>query len=280
MTDLIVSSVRAFKVRPVNHGSTKRDKNRYCGPAVLSIMSGITTGEASRLIRNLFPHVHAVRGTSSGQISKAFDAMEIGMYKIAYRNAEGRNPTLAGWLKQTVDERTPGRVFLVVAGNHWQIVTGRRYICGIVGDFVSIKDKRVKRRARVTDVYELEPKHPDGKIRVPSHLIKPPQSRNSHHSYNRVKAKKAKYVNLGLDYDLDRTGYGNETQKWVYCDDEWENFIHHCYSTKDHPAHDDAYELSDGRCCYDWAEVDDVMDTIIKFASKWYAHKTEWEQNQ
>ena len=169
---------------------------------------------------------------------------------------------------------------MIVAGNHWQIVTGRRYICGIVGDLVSIKDKRVKRRARVTEVFELDPRNSDGKVRVPSHLLEAPKSRNSHHSYNRVRSKINKYENLGLGYDLDRIGYGNETQKWVYCDDEWENFIYHCHKNDDHPANKDAFELSDGRCCYDWSEVDDVMETMIKFATKWYAHKTEWEQNQ
>ena len=144
-----VHTLAAFKVRPVNNGTKKADRNRYCGPAVLSAMSGITTADASRLIRTLFPDVRSVRGTSAGQINKAFDALGINMDVVAYRTGTS-NPTLAGWLKQTVSERTPGRVFLLVAGNHWQIVTGRRYVCGIVKDVVSIKDKRIKRRARVT----------------------------------------------------------------------------------------------------------------------------------
>ena len=35
----------------VNHGTAKRDKNRYCGPAVISALTGITTAEAARRIR-------------------------------------------------------------------------------------------------------------------------------------------------------------------------------------------------------------------------------------
>ena len=35
----------------VNHGTTKRDKTRFCGPAVISALTGITTGEAARRIR-------------------------------------------------------------------------------------------------------------------------------------------------------------------------------------------------------------------------------------
>ena len=63
--------------------------------------------------------------------------------------------TLAGWLKHTVKDRDANRVFLIVAGWHWQLVQGRRYVCGLTGDIVSIRDKRVKRRARVAEVYEL-----------------------------------------------------------------------------------------------------------------------------
>ena len=52
-------------------------------------------------------------------------------------------------------DRTEGRVFLIAAGHHWQLVSGRRYTCGRIREIVSIKDKQVKRRARVAEVYEL-----------------------------------------------------------------------------------------------------------------------------
>jgi len=284
MQKINTASVVPFKVRPVNHGSTKRDKNRYCGPAVLSIMSGITTGEASRLIRNLFPYVHAVRGTSTGQISQAFAALKISMDKIAYRKAQGRNPTLAGWLKQTVEERTPGRVFLIVAGNHWQIVTGRRYICGIVKELVSIKDKQVKRRARVTEVFELTPSHPDGRVRIPHDKVAQPKSTRSDHAYNRVQKLKRDNPNLGFDYEIDRW-LGGDSQYWVGVSGDWEEFIYHVRDTgecESNPAFADVHDpfILDNRCCYDWSEVEECMLGLKEFATKWYPQYALWKETQ
>ena len=259
--------IAAFKVRPVNHGTTKRDKNRYCGPAVLSIMSGITTGDASRLIRSIFTSVHAVRGTSTRQIDAAFDALGIRMSSVAYRVAGEGNPTLAGWLRQTVSERTPGRVFLLIAGNHWQIVTGRRYVCGIVGDIVSVKDKRIKRRARVTSVFELTPKADDGKIRVP--VIERPKSQKT--DACRTSARKLMRDNpdAGIGYELDQIGFGEEPIKYVYASNELEDLIHKAAYDESHPAHRDACCNNDGRYCYDWQEVEYCIEALVEFHNKW-----------
>ena len=69
-------------------------------------------------------------------------------------------------------------MYLLVAGNHYQLVRGRRYVCGITKDIVSIKDKKVKRRARVTEVYELVA---DAKIVIPQEARKPKTKRNDNH---------------------------------------------------------------------------------------------------
>ena len=37
-----------LKLRPIKDG---KDKNRYCGPSVVSAVTKLTTGEAARLIR-------------------------------------------------------------------------------------------------------------------------------------------------------------------------------------------------------------------------------------
>ena len=255
----------AFKVRSVNHGTKKTDKNRYCGPAVLSIMSGITTGEASRLIRNLFPTVHAVRGTSSHQVKVAYENLGIRMSRVSYRTSNASKPTLTGWLRQTVEERTAGRVFLGVAGNHWQIITGRRYICGIVKELVSIKDKQVKRRARVSEVYELTPIASDGKIRINLDLIAKPQSKKRDACYNRVQKLISDNPDVGLSYDVER-GY-HDTQYWVNSD--LDELIYELVKDSDHPACADAEANNDGRCCYDWYEVEQCMLELVTFHEKW-----------
>ena len=161
-----------------------KDKNRYCGPSVISAVTKLTTGEAARLIRKT-SGLRKVTGTHTHELVRALQACNI---RMEYRDYPGLNrttgPTLAAWLRMSKGDRTPGRVFLVSAGWHWQLVSGRRYTCGRIREIVSIKDKRVKRRARVSDVYELlsdnvtmpdidvaKPKDPNASVRAKAHRI-------------------------------------------------------------------------------------------------------------
>jgi hypothetical protein len=157
-----------LKIKPVNHGTTKADVNRYCGAAVVSAITGMTTGEAARLVRHL-SGVRSVKGTSTRQIRDAFNACGIQFKSRSYgmRLNRTNGVTLAGWLKGSVKYRNAERVFLIVAGHHWQLVQGRRYVCGITKDIVSIKDKKVKRRARVS---ELQLMTASGKIKILKYL--------------------------------------------------------------------------------------------------------------
>lgn len=166
-----------MKIHPVIKPRNKARHNRYCGPSALSILTGQDTGECARVIR-LLSQVRSVMGTYPDQL---IDALYYFGFKVTganypplgdhwYRDSEARQstiarlteskrmmkraPTLAAWLKQTKDIRTSGRVFLVIAGWHWQVISGRRYACGLTGDIVSIKDAP-KRRARVTGVWEV-----------------------------------------------------------------------------------------------------------------------------
>ena len=137
-----------LKLRAITDGN---DKNRFCGPSVISAVTNLTTGEAARLIRKQTGRSN-VMGTHTSEIRQALAACGI---ETRFYRFNSRNPTLAKWLRESKEDRTPGRLFLIVAGNHWQLVSGRRYACGRIRDIVSIKDKRVKRRARVRHVYEL-----------------------------------------------------------------------------------------------------------------------------
>lgn len=140
-----------LKINCVNHGTAKADRNRFCGPAVLSSITGMTTADASRLIRSINGE-RKVTGTSDYDIQQAF--IQCGVEMIEEFLITPR-PTLAQWLKSTVKTRTADRVFLLSAGYHWQLIQGRRYVCGRIGEVVSIKHPKVKRRSRVNNVYEL-----------------------------------------------------------------------------------------------------------------------------
>lgn len=137
------------KLHPINRGP--RD-NRYCGPAVVSFITGKNTSEVATFIRNRYRNGKAIRGTYDYEIDGALSALG---YHLKWVNISGFQPTLAGWLKADKHLRSTGRVFLVNAGKHWQLISGRKYACGRIGEIVSIRDSRVKRRCRVKDVWEV-----------------------------------------------------------------------------------------------------------------------------
>jgi len=169
-------------------GSIKdgKDRNRFCGPSVISAVTALTTGEAARLIRKQSGR-RQVMGTYSSEVEKALKSCNVEMTPLnrtKLRLSRTTGPTLAAWLRMSKKDRTAGRVFLLVAGWHWQLVSGRRYTCGRVREIISIRDKRVKRRARVAEVYELtsdnvikpeidvtKPKDPNASVRAKAHRI-------------------------------------------------------------------------------------------------------------
>lgn len=161
-----------MQIHPVNHGTTARDKNRYCGPSAISAVTQMKTGDAARLLREISGKP-AIKGVSDYYLCRALRLCGITVTAIRVKPIspiiiKGRpctQPTLAGWLRDSVSIRTPGRVFLVVAGHHFQVISGRRFVCAQTDGIISIRDKKAGRRRRVEAVYELTA--PNG-IKAPS----------------------------------------------------------------------------------------------------------------
>ena len=224
--------MKNVNIKSVNH--KRGDTNRYCGPAVISAITGMATGEAARLIRHVGGR-KAIRGSSVREIT---DALAMCGIKSEYQSfgmklGRSKGPTLAGWLKATVKERTADRVFLIIAGWHWQLIQGRRIVCGILGSPTSVRDKRVKRRARVANVYEL---HSTGSITTPTEAKKA-KSVDANRDYRSKAQSLAK--KLGMEISIERTGYGDNSY-WI-----------------DYEGEDDYVDLGviEGHCSYDWQEV-------------------------
>lgn len=201
----------------------KRGKNRWCGPAVTSFITGLTTDEAGALYRAQNPGRNAT-GMSNRAVRKMLRTCGYWTTPIVRYSKDSR-PTLAQWLKGSVGERTAGRVFLLIAGNHWQIVTGRRYACGIVGGIVSIKHPKVKRRARVEEVYEVDPMANAAECTADVRRDLGELTTGRRRSYNQQAAKRRKArtlaAQLGVDMDVDDFGGGSVT---IYLDvPEWLN---------------------------------------------------------
>ena len=244
-----------IKINPVK--TVKADRNRYCGPAVISAMTKMNTGEAARLLRDISGKP-SVRGCYTHHVLRALSRCGITSkgvpihIPVKLRNDGSMNttkPTLTQWLKYCKADRTSGRVFLVVAGNHFQLIEGRRYVCGRTGEIVSVRDKRVKRRARVEEVYEL---FANGKIKIPEEARKPKQ--DSNHSY--VSRMKKKY-----DFDIE---YLSSNHWFVAMNDKAE-------SLAEKIDHDLAFE----HYCYSIGEVAQRVEQMVEFMEDNFPQKTK-----
>ena len=234
------------KIKPVNN--TTSDTNRYCGPAVISAVTGMTTGEAARLIRHVSGQ-RKVTGSHTFHVLRALSLCNIQNVKTTVTT----KPTLAQWLKGSKEIRTSGRVFLIVAGNHFQLVEGRRYVCGRTRDIVSVRSKYVKRRCRVETVHELIN---EGKIQIPNAARKPKTV--DHAASNRAKAQRfAKKLDVTIsieryyDYDNRFSQYWVDGYKDVDAKGEDMDFSHE--------------GILDGHCAYDWGEVLDKLHAIAAY---------------
>ena len=228
-----------------------KDKNRYCGPSVISALTDLTTGEAARLIRKQSGRPK-ITGTSTNQVLDGLRACNIAAYrwqKPGVRLNRKTGPTLAGWLKMSKEDRTPGRVFLIVAGWHWQIVSGRRYTCGRIREIVSINDKRVKRRARVAEVYELTSEN----VTKPDIDVSKPKSKSNPYYY-RVRKIIKKYPEFDLTYERE-----SQFDYWVTMSGPLEKLA----TELEHPLCDEHY-------CYSIDEVWSRMEEMVEFAKEHY----------
>lgn len=136
-----------MNIHPVKR---KARGNRYCGPAAISIIAGCDTDDAAKLIR-AHNGGNAVRGAYTADILKVLRDFGYRCYDVKFE----RGATLAGWLRATHGERS-GKVFLVVAGSHFQVISGNRFCCGRTRQIVGLKHDKVKRRARVKQVIRVE----------------------------------------------------------------------------------------------------------------------------
>ena len=164
----------------VNHGTTKRDKNRFCGPAVISALTGITTAEAARRIREHTGR-RQITGTWGDEIKPVFadlgvqmtparidadgylrldllvEMLDVKARRRHHADQRGTGMTFAAWLKATEGERSDGQVFLLASGHHWVLVQRDSFVCGRTGEVVGFDHPKVKRRARVASFWMMNP---------------------------------------------------------------------------------------------------------------------------
>ena len=234
-------------IKPVKPAA--KGHNRFCGPAALSIIAGVDTAEAAAVIR-FAGNKKCVMGTHDWDMVKAlrllgYKATSTGRFD---NDNPKSNPTLAAWLKS--DKRNGQTLYLVAAGNHWQVVQGRRYCCGLTKAIVSIRDEKVKRRARVTSVYAIEQER---KVALADVLPAKPKRDTSEDS-DRRKARKLAQT-YSIEIEIERWDGYNRTVVWG------PHWAPHVDEEELDPFHGDHY-------AEDWADalgrVEDYVELITK----------------
>lgn len=133
--------------------------NRYCGPAAISIITGVDTAEAARMIRS-YTGKHAVMGTHYETIRSILyhEFRMVAMRNYEFDKLPKFQPTLNEWVRK--NGANSKEVWLINAGHHW-IVTRGRYCCdNQSGQPMHIKDfagkcKKVKFAASITNSVEF-----------------------------------------------------------------------------------------------------------------------------
>ena len=196
-----INDVGTLKIRPVNHGTKKSDKNGYCGPSVISILTGMTTAESAKVINSFYvKRKRYIKATNMWEISNGFFACGIDMAKIKIpKNIK----TLDKWLDDTEYSRKDN-IYLIASGGHWIIIQGNNYVCSMTKNIINMETENntyvnQARRTHLRDVYIL--KSFSKGVKIPAHLFI--KNKNKIKPYNKVKAFQKKYPELKLSYSID-----------------------------------------------------------------------------
>lgn len=139
-----------------------KTSNRYCGPAAVSILTGVDTGTAAALMRQKYGR-RAIRGSSIGEVSHALRELGCSMSPAQSHlmaSTPKARPTLAQVLRalradaRLAQAKTCQGV-LVVMTHHFGVASARQFCCSITGTPVS-HAKAHGRRQRVVALYYVD----------------------------------------------------------------------------------------------------------------------------
>ena len=98
-----------------------RGHNSYCGPAVISALTGVSTDEAAFLLR-LYTGRKLITTTKPVEVVPVLRALNLHVERFQVFDLEFDGPTLRDWL--TCFSVPWTGVSLVATVDHWQVVAG------------------------------------------------------------------------------------------------------------------------------------------------------------
>jgi len=219
----------------------QKGKNRFCGPAAVSAVTGRPVDEIVEVF-HAKTDKSKVMGTSHGHLEAVLNEYGLMLFHRSRFDRPGR-PTLAQWLRTNKADRTAGRVYLIAAGHHWLVVSGRKAVCGTTIKVVSVREYP-GRRKRVEDVFEVLPCEDGGRTRSTPKVVverrkeKQAKARVRSREYSAISAlrRRAKAAGITIEKTDDywevyppETLYLNEAGTFMEEDDPFEG-DHFAYS--------------------------------------------------
>lgn len=236
-----MGTMSAITLRPVKRTQGRRS-NRFCGPSVLSILTGLDTADTARLLRQVSGR-RRIMGTSTSHLKAALS--RLGIDTVGFPTYRTHGPTgskaltFVQWERQSRATRG-GEAILLVMGHHWAVVQGRRYACGISHKPVPFS-QIPHRCARVTEAYRL--------IRVQTgkqfaSLVPPPPVTKA--DVGRQRREQARKL---------AATYGIQIEDGDYPDQHFVYPPSRCYDADGLWPDGEGDPLQGERSCYSWGEV-------------------------
>ena len=180
----------------------KQVGNKFCGPSVVSALTGCETREAAQLIR-IRNGARQVRGSSTGEIRYALQHFGVNMQeRFLFRDARVRDAM-----------KLPGFYIAAITTadgtGHWVAFGEGKYTCGMVGKVLKAGDERIPESAKLAELHECW-----GEVVKPKALAEAKTERATRETVKRKAKRIAAEIGCQIDDEYDpRDGSG---MVWVY----------------------------------------------------------------
>ena len=231
-------------------------KNRWCGPGAISLLTGMSTDEASRLARSFTGSTKCTYMHHSTMI-KCLEACNLSpnLFDRQGHLPMKKRQTINQWRKAFKNDlklKEQGYdIFLVSAGGHFQILQGDFFVDNIVKEPLLFDDMKKGKGRKIRKVWKIYYMHGND-LTIPDVAKDTPQKRNS--IKGKVK-RLAKKMNVDLDIQT-WDDCPSEPTIWMYASDE------------DISKHGDPWD--DDHSVYSYQECYDRLDAewarrVVKF---------------
>lgn len=196
-------------MHPIKHDPSR--PNKYCGPAALSILTGIDTGQAAAVLR-LVGGRERIRGAFYYEMTRALDRLG---YKPVVEALPHRM-TFGQWARLP---RPADAIYLIESGHHYRVVQGQQVCCSLVQKPVALADDQRLQR-RINAVWRIEAVAP-----VAIETLLPPRKPQPRAEVNRL----LRELNAKLEFERDIGAYYLTTGLLLDGQDPWYG-DHYVYS--------------------------------------------------